>query len=107
VVSQASRHRGRAGPPLFGRARAVGRDQLWHGLADAGVRQDTVVIHVIQGQLLPSAVLTLAQRGNATPDRRHMLAPAEVEAVTVDGGIAPSTSASKPCVPLLRHTAPQ
>src|SRR5215475_3079717 len=27
--------------------------------------------------------------------------------VTVDGGIAPSTSASKPCVPLLRHTAPQ
>jgi hypothetical protein len=28
-------------------------------------------------------------------------------AVTVDGGIAPSTSASKPCMPLLRHTAPQ
>ena len=26
---------------------------------------------------------------------------------TVDGGIAPSTSASKPCVPLWRHTAPQ
>src|SRR5215475_4682403 len=27
--------------------------------------------------------------------------------VTVDGGVAPSTSASKPCMPLLRHTAPQ
>jgi transposase InsO family protein len=27
--------------------------------------------------------------------------------VTVDGRITPSTSASKPCVPLLRHTAPQ
>ncbi len=27
--------------------------------------------------------------------------------VTVDGRIAPSTSASKPCVPLSRHTAPQ
>src|SRR5262252_4178463 len=30
-----------------------------------------------------------------------------LDTVTVDGGIAPSTSASKPCVPLLRHTAPQ
>jgi hypothetical protein len=36
-----------------------------------------------------------------------MLADGEVDAVTVDGGITPATSASKPCVPLLRHTAPQ
>src|SRR6266446_9034323 len=35
---------------------------------------------MIQGQLLAYAVLALAQRGNATPNRRHMLAQAEVEA---------------------------
>jgi hypothetical protein len=48
-----------------------------------------------------------AQGVDTPTDRRHMLAQVQVEAVTVDGGITPSTSASKPCVPLLRHTAPQ
>jgi hypothetical protein len=59
------------------------------------------------GQLLPHAVCALTQRADAAPDRSDMLADAEVDPVTVDGEIAPSTSASKPCVPLLRHTAPQ
>ena len=33
MVGEARRHRGRAGPPLFGRARAMGRDRLGQGLA--------------------------------------------------------------------------
>ena len=33
VIRQSSRHRGCAGPPLFGRARAVGRDRQGQGLA--------------------------------------------------------------------------
>jgi hypothetical protein len=59
------------------------------------------------GHLLPQPVFALAQRADPAPDRGDMLPDGEVEPVTVDGGIAPSTSASKPCVPLLRHTAPQ
>ena len=69
--------------------------------------QDEIVIHLKQPQLLPQPLLALAQRADSSSDGGHMLADAEVEPVTVDGGIAPSTSASKPCVPLLRHTAPQ
>jgi hypothetical protein len=69
--------------------------------------QAKIVVGVVHSQLLADAVLTLTQRGDTSPDCRHMLADGEVDAVTVDGGIAPSTSASKPCVPLLRHTAPQ
>ena len=45
-----------------------------------------------------------------TDRAQRTLAPQHPKAqrpVTVDGGIAPSTSASKPCVPLSRHTAPQ
>jgi hypothetical protein len=62
---------------------------------------------VEHSQLLPQPVFALAQRADPSPDRGHMLADGEVDPVTVDGRIAPSTSASKPCVPLLRHTAPQ
>ena len=62
---------------------------------------------MIQRQLLPQAILALAQRIDPPPNRGDMLADAEINPVTVDGGIAPPTSASKPCVPLLRHTAPQ
>jgi hypothetical protein len=66
-----------------------------------------VVIDMIQCQLLAHARVVFAQRADPPSHRRHMLADVEVQPVTVDGGIAPSTSASKPCVPLLRHTAPQ
>jgi len=47
------------------------------------------------------------QRPAPTRQRREAFPERRVEPVTVDGGIAPSISASKPCVPLLRHTAPQ
>jgi hypothetical protein len=59
------------------------------------------------GHLLPHAVFALAECADPSSHGGHMLADGEVDPVTVDGGIAPSTSASKPCVPLLRHTAPQ
>ena len=71
------------------------------------MRQAKIIVDMVQGELLAQAHLVLAQRGDASSDSGHMLADAQVEAVTVDGWIAPSTSASKPCVPLLRHTAPQ
>jgi hypothetical protein len=62
---------------------------------------------LVERQLLPHPLLALAQGHDPSSDCGHMLAVGQIEAVTVDGGIAPSTSASKPCVPLLRHTAPQ
>jgi hypothetical protein len=62
---------------------------------------------MMQDQLLPQAILALAERADPPSNSGHMLADGQVDAVTVDGGIAPATSASKPCVPLLRHTAPQ
>jgi hypothetical protein len=69
--------------------------------------QAEVVVAVVHGQWLVETLFALAQGGDTSADHRPMLTDGEVEAVTVDGGIAPSTSASKPCVPLLRHTAPQ
>ena len=63
-------------------------------LAQAGVGQDKMVIHLEEGQLLSQARFALTQRIDPAPARRHALADVEVEPVTVDGGIAPSTSAS-------------
>jgi hypothetical protein len=51
-----------------------------------------------QSQLLAYAVLALAERGAPPSHRRDMLPDGPVEAVTVDGRIAPSTSASEPRV---------
>jgi hypothetical protein len=85
----------------------MGGNRLVERLAKAGVGQHEIVIHVEQHQLIPQACFALTQGLDPAPDRRHALPDIEVQPVTVDGGIAPSTSASKPCVPLLRHTAPQ
>ena len=79
----------------------------WQRLAQTRVGQDKIVVRLEQGQLIPQARFALTQGIDPASDRRDALADVEVEPVTVDGGIAPSTSASKPCVPLLRHTAPQ
>jgi hypothetical protein len=83
------------------------RDESRQGLTQAGVGQHDVVIHLEQDQLLPHARFALAERMDPASEGRHALPDVEIAPVTVDGGIAPSTSASKPCVPLLRHTAPQ
>ena len=63
------------------------------------MREAKIIIDMIQGELLLQAVLAFAERADPSSNRGHMLADGQVEAVTVDGGIAPSTSASKPCVP--------
>ena len=47
--------------------------------------QAEVVVAVVQGELLVQARFALAQGGDASADRRHMLPDGEVEAVTVDG----------------------
>jgi len=57
--------------------------RLRQRLTEAGVRQAEIIVHVLQGQLLAHALLVLAQRGDASAKRGHMLAQAEVEAVTV------------------------
>ena len=80
---------------------------LGQGLAYARVGQTEIVVAMEDSQLLLYPAFALAQRTDPSPDRGDMLPDGEVEPVTVDGRIAPSTSASKPCVPLLRHTAPQ
>jgi len=43
--------------------------------------QAEIIVHVIQGQLLAYAVLTLAERGDASPNGGHMLAKGQVEAL--------------------------
>jgi hypothetical protein len=68
-------------------------------LAQTGVRQDKIVVRLEQGQLIPQACFALTQGIDPTSDRRHALANVEIQPVTVDEQIAPSTSASKPCVP--------
>src|SRR5439155_16240334 len=50
------------------------------------MRQAKIVIHVVHSSLLPQALLALAERGDATPNRRHLLAQAEVEALD-EGGL--------------------
>src|SRR2546425_4116305 len=82
MVSQSSSHRRCLRLPRFGRARSVGGPRLWHGLAYARMREAKIVVDVIQSELLPQAILTLTQRAHPAADCRHMLADAEVEAVT-------------------------
>ena len=80
VVGQSGRHRGRARSPLLGRARTVGRNRLGQWLAQTPMGQAEVVVAVVQGQLLVQALFALAQGGDASADRRHMLTDGEVEA---------------------------
>jgi len=45
------------------------------------MREAKIIVHVIQGELLPQAVLTLAEGGHPSPHRGHMLAQRQVEAL--------------------------
>jgi hypothetical protein len=71
------------------------------------MRQAKIIVDMIQSELLPHAVCALAERADPSSDRGHVLADGQVEAVTVDGQIALSTSASKPRVRVSTHEAPQ
>jgi hypothetical protein len=79
MVGEPRHHRRSAGLPQRGGTRAVGGYRLWQGLADAGVRQAEIIVHVIQGQLLPQPVFALAQRAHPSPDCGDMLPESEVE----------------------------
>ena len=49
------------------------------------MRQDKIMVDVVQRQLLAQAVLALTQRGDAPPNGCHMLAQAEVDALHKGG----------------------
>ena len=78
---------------------AIGWNRLSQRLAHTGMGQHEVVVDLEQRQVLAQPVFALTRRGAAPSHRRHALTQAQIEPVTVDGGIAPSTSAPKPCVP--------
>ena len=59
AISQARRQRWRRGVPHLGRARAMGSNRFDERLAPAGMRQDDIVVHLEQGQLLVQAVFSL------------------------------------------------
>src|SRR5215510_8484461 len=69
--------------------------------------QAEIVVDMVQHELLPQAVLPLAEGGHPSPDRGDMLAEAQVDAVTVDRRIAPPTAAPERRVWLSPHAAPQ
>jgi len=79
MVSQASRHRRRARPPHLGRAPAVGWNGLSQRLAQAGMAQDEIVIHLEQRQVLTQPVFALPRRGAAPSNGRHPLTQAQIE----------------------------
>src|SRR5262249_50007569 len=76
MIGETRCHRGRARPPLLGPACTVG----WKWLAQPPMGQAKVVVAVVQGQLLVQALFALAQGGDTSADRRHMLTDGEVEA---------------------------
>src|SRR5262249_60287533 len=80
-IRQPSRHRWRPWLPLLGGATPVGRQGLRQRLAYTGMGQTEIIVHQIQGQLLAYTVLTLAERGDPTSHRRHMLTDGQVEAL--------------------------
>src|SRR5439155_25275568 len=81
MVSQSSRHGGRPRLPALDRARAVGRIGLWQRLPYPDMRQAKIIISMVQGELLPHAVLALAQRADPSSDGGHVLADGQVEAL--------------------------
>src|SRR5215467_271841 len=58
---------------------------------------------MIQGQLLAYAVLALAERGNPTPHRCHMLPDGQVEALD-ERGVALAAKGSQPGIDGLQGT---
>jgi hypothetical protein len=45
------------------------------------MRETKIIVDMIQGELLPHVVLPLAEGGHPSPDRGHMLAHRQVEAL--------------------------
>ena len=79
VIGQSRRHRWRTRPPHLRRAAAIGRFRNQQGLAQTGVGQYKVMVHLEQCQLMPQAVSALAQCVDPTSYRRYALADIQVE----------------------------
>src|SRR5437870_12975817 len=58
------------------------------------MREAKIIVDMIQGELLPQAVLPRAECADPSPHRGHMLAHRQVEAATVERRIAPPPAAS-------------
>jgi len=69
----------------------MGVYRLRHRLPYAGVRQTEILVHVIQGQLLPQPVCALTQGADPAPDRGDMLADAEVKPLDACGVDLPAS----------------
>ena len=76
-ISEPRGHGGRTGPPLLSRARAVGRHRLRQRLAQGGMRQAEIIVHVIQGQLLVYAGLALTQAAPGKFEAERFVAKAQ------------------------------
>src|SRR5262249_7077388 len=56
------------------------------------MREAKIVVDMIQGELLPHAVCTLAERADPSADRGHLLADGQVEALHERRGDLPATA---------------
>ena len=81
MVGQSRRHRRRPRLPPLDSLGLGDRLQLGQGQTQAGVGQHKIMIGVEQSQLLTQPGFVFAQRIDPTPDRRHMLAKVQVEAL--------------------------
>src|SRR5215813_14105460 len=67
--------------------------------------QAHIVVHLIQRELLTQAVLALAQGRDSPSHRRHMLAQAEIDPVTVGRRITPPTDCHRINLTTRQHVA--
>src|SRR5262249_32984175 len=64
----------------------MGGDRLRQGLVYARMREAKIVVHMVQNELLPQALLPFAEGGHPSPARGDMLADAQVDALA-EGGV--------------------
>ena len=81
MLGESRRHGRCARPSQLGGATAVHRARLGQGLAQTGMGQDEIVIHLEQHQLLAQPLFALTQRSTAPPDRRDPLTQAQIESL--------------------------
>jgi hypothetical protein len=74
------------------------RHWLWNGDAQRLMRAYAIEDRVLKCEMAPQERALLCMRQCFAHQASVSLTRGEVVTVTVDGGIAPATSASKPCV---------
>src|SRR5262249_45204525 len=68
------------------------------------MREAKIVVDMIQSELLPQAVLPLAEGGHPAPDRGNMLADAQVDALD-EGGVDLPAAGRQPRLDRLQRAA--